>query len=193
MKTCEYYDKNAKVFFRETLNLEMLQFYEPFLALLPQGGSILDAGCGSGRDSLYFKNNGYKVIAFDNCKELVTLASAVIGQQVLHIEFNELNLEHEFDGIWACASLLHIPKAQIDDILNKLSNALKTQGVFYASFKYGEGETIERERLFNNYNEDTFQVLISSHPDFKIIDIWKTEDVRQDRKGKFWLNVLLQK
>ena len=193
MNTAEYYNKNAKEFFRETLNLEMERFYKPFLSLLPIGGKILDAGCGSGRDSLYFRNNGYTVTAFDNCKELVALASEVIGQQVLHLEFQELNFNDEFNGIWASASLLHIPKMQIDDILNKLSNALKAQGVLYASFKYGEGETIERERLFNNYNEDTFKLLVSRHPDFKIVDIWKTEDVRQDRKGKFWLNILLQK
>jgi len=193
MTTHEYYNKNAKRFFEETLNLDMQHFYEPFLAMIPKQGKILDAGCGSGRDSLYFKQNGYIVTAFDYCKKLADLASEVIGQEVLCLDFSELSFKEEFDGIWACASLLHVPKKSIDGILEKLSEALKTQGVLYASFKYGDRETTERDRLFNNYTEETFVSLINNHPYLKIINTWKTEDVREDKKGKLWINILVQK
>ena len=96
-----------------------------FLKLLPKNGKILDAGCGSGRDSLFFKQQGYDVVSFDISKELVDLASRLIGQKVLHMSFGDLDFENEFHGIWASASLLHIPQEEMDDVLEKLSRALK--------------------------------------------------------------------
>jgi hypothetical protein len=78
-------------------------------------------------------------------------------------------------------------------VLHGLTGALKVGGVLYASFKYGIDETIERERLFNNYTGESFSLLLNRHPSLRILRVWKTDDVRQDRKGKYWLNTLVKK
>lgn len=192
-ETKDYYDQNAQEFFDATVNLTMEHLYQPFLEHIPKHGKILDAGCGSGRDSLYFKKHGYSVTAMDSSEQLVKLASELLGEDVLLMSFDELEFCDEFDGIWACASLLHVPKSSIDAVLHRLTGALKAGGVLYASFKYGDGETIERERLFNNYTEDTFTQLVEKHISLDILRVWKTEDVRKDRKGKYWLNTLVKK
>jgi len=189
----DYYDRNAREFFDNTVHLTMEHLYQPFLELIPKHGRILDAGCGSGRDSLYFREQGYSVTAMDNSEELVKLASDLLGEDVLLLSFDEIEFSNEFDGIWACASLLHVPKSSINDALHRLTGALKDGGVLYASFKYGNGETIERKRLFNNYTEESFGLLLKEHPSLRILRVWKTEDVRQDRRGKYWLNTFVQK
>lgn len=189
----EYYDKNAQEFFESTVNLTMQHLYGPFLEYVPKHGRILDAGCGSGRDSLYFKKQGCSITAMDSSKKLVKLASDLLGEDVLLMSFNEIEFCDEFDGIWACASLLHIPKSSMDEVLHRLIRALKVGGVLYASFKYGDGETIERERFFNNYTEESFGQLLNKHPSLHVLKVWKTEDVREDRRGKYWLNILVRK
>ena len=77
----------------------------------------MDAGCGSGRDSKVFIDSGSEVIAFDGSAEMAKIASEFLGREVLNILFKDMNFYEEFDGIWACASLLHIPKAQLPDTL----------------------------------------------------------------------------
>ena len=193
MVSSSYYDKNAKEYFDKTINVNLEPLYGPFLALIPPRGKILDVGCGSGRDSIKFKAKGYSITAIDSSIEMVRLASKAIGQKALHISFQEIDFHEEFDGIWACSSLLHVPKAEIGDALNRITNALKSKGVLYASFKYGEGEEERSQGLFNNYTEKSFSTLIDQYPSLKKIEMWKTEDVRDDHKGEFWLNVLLEK
>jgi len=193
MTTKEYYNLNADVFFKETVNLDMEDIYEPFLELIPRGGKILDAGCGSGRDSLYFKRKGYVVTAFDYSEELVRLASRLIEDNVLHMSFEEINFEEEYDGIWACASLIHVSKEQIDDVMIRLNKALTQNGIIYASFKYGDGEELRKGRFFNDYNEKTANSLIKDLPSLNIIKYWQTADLRKERENEFWLNLLIQK
>jgi len=188
--TTEYYNRNARAYYDQTVNLDMSDRYSPFLKLIPKNGKILDAGCGSGRDSLFFKQQGYSVVSFDISKELVNFASRLIGRDVLHMSFNDLDFEDEFHGIWACASLLHIPQSEIDDVINKLSRALKINGVLYASFKHGNNERKNGDRMFNDYNEEKLNLLINRHENLKIENLWLTEDVRSDRKNEFWMNVL---
>jgi SAM-dependent methyltransferase len=191
INTLDYYNKNSDKFFLDTVNLDLTSLYKPFMALIPNSSHILDAGCGSGRDSLYFLKKGYKVTAFDASEKLVKLSSELIGQKVLHLSFEELDFEQEFDAIWACGSLLHVPKQQIDNVINKLIRALKPQGIIYASFKYGDGEKIKDGRLFTNYDEYSFQTLVKQHPELMLKQIWITEDVRPNRQNEKWLNVIL--
>jgi 2-polyprenyl-3-methyl-5-hydroxy-6-metoxy-1,4-benzoquinol methylase len=103
MSTIDYYNENAESFFSDTISVDMTALYEPFLNLLPENAHILDAGCGSGRDSLYFLRNGYKVTAIDASEKLSELASKLLKQTVLNIGFQEMEIENEFDGIWASA------------------------------------------------------------------------------------------
>jgi SAM-dependent methyltransferase len=191
--TSGYYDQNAQKYVQDTLALDLSNLYEPFLELIPSKGRILDAGCGSGRDTLYFREKGFTVLPFDSSTEIVRIASEIIGDTVLMMSFQELEFKDEFDGIWACSSLLHVPKAEMDDVMERISRALKTGGILYTSFKYGSGEIISGLRMFNNYTEESFSLLIKKHPSLRIEKIWKTEDVRPDRNGEFWLNALLEK
>ena len=156
-QTLSYYEANAERFFENTRGVDMDSIYEPFLSLLPPGAHILDAGCGSGRDSRAFLERGYEVTALDASEAMVNLASQHIGRPVLHMSFDQVRFREHFDGVWACASLLHVPKRGIAKVLERLGNALKTGGVMYASFRYGEGESFRDGRLFNDYDEESLR------------------------------------
>jgi len=192
-KTVDYYNKNARKYFDSTVNINMESLYAPFIELIPPKARILDAGCGSGRDSLYFIEKGYDVIAVDASEEIVTLAQTLLGIAVLNMSFQELEYTDEFDGIWACGSLLHVPKNEIDDVLNRLTRALRKNGIIYASFKYGNKERLQEGRVFNDYDEDSMASLIKQYLSLEMVRMWKTEDVRVDRRGEYWLNVLIKK
>jgi SAM-dependent methyltransferase len=81
---------------------------DKFEAYISKSGRILDAGCGSGRDSHAFKQHGYSVVAFDASTEMCRMASKLIRQKVLLMRFDGMDFEDEFDGVWACSSLLHV-------------------------------------------------------------------------------------
>lgn len=191
-QTIDYYNRNAERFFLESLDIDMSEIYKMFLELIPSGGKILDAGCGSGRDSLYFIQNGFEVVAFDASFKLAEMASKLIGQEVLNLRFQELNRFEEFDGIWACASLLHISRAEMDDVLRRLIAALKIEGTLYVLFKYGDKEIVDNGRFFNYYNEDSFSELLSKHPAVEVIKCRVDDDTRPGKENQKWLNVLAE-
>ncbi len=191
--TLHYYESNAKEFFDDTVSIDMTDLYGPFLELMPQKGTILDAGCGSGRDSKFFINQGYKIVAFDYSPELVRLASEYIGQDILLLSFENLSFKNEFDGVWACASMLHLPKQKMSAALTKLTRALKDNGILYTSFKHGDAELYRKDRFFSDYDEESFDELLEKHPKLALIRHWKTSDLRKGREHEKWLNILLRK
>jgi SAM-dependent methyltransferase len=192
-QTLSYYEANAQRFVQDTRDLDMDSIYEPFLTLLPPGARILDAGCGSGRDSRAFLERGYEVTALDASQAMVEHASRHIGRPVLHMSFDQVRFREHFDGVWACASLLHVPGHGMAEVLERLGTALKTGGVMYASFRYGEGEAIRGDRLFNDYDETNLDDLLRGRRDLGLLKVWRTTDLRPDRGDITWLNVLLQK
>lgn len=133
--TLEYYNKNAKTYCEQTLEGNMQENYDKFLQHLHTNAYILDFGCGSGRDSKYFLNKGYKVKAIDGSKEMCKLASKYIKQEVICMNFEELKDINIYDGIWACSSILHVEKENLSNILNKMINALKFNGIFILLLK----------------------------------------------------------
>ena len=171
----------------------MSALYAPFLAILPVGGRILDAGCGSGRDSLYFIRNGYEVEAFDASAEMCQLASGLIGRPVLQKTFEDVDSVSAFDGIWACASLVHVRREHIDAVLQRLCPALKPGGVMFVSFKLRDGEWEQDGRFFNGYDEASFKDLLKRHPSLGLCSSWVSDDVRRERRQEQWLNALLQR
>ncbi|GFR36427.1 class I SAM-dependent methyltransferase [Thermobrachium celere] len=191
--TIEYYNKNALDFYENTKNANMQQLYTFFLKYLDKGDKILDLGCGSGRDTKYFLDNGYDVIALDASIEMVKLSSELTGKQTLHMTFNDMYFENEFDGIWACASLLHVPRNEIDDVLLKIKRALKNNGILFASFKYGDKEEFRNGRFFNYYEENSFRELLNKHKYFVLEETLITADVRQGREDEKWFSVILRK
>lgn len=190
-RTLDFYNNNSKSYIESTLSVDMSHLYKDFLKHIPKGGYILDLGCGSGRDSLEFIKQGYNVTAVDGSKELSIAASKLIGQQVICSKFEELKLTEKFHGIWACASLLHVNRKDILDVIKNTSSNLKDNGVFYMSFKYGEKEYIdEKGRYFNCYTEETFNELISKVEGLDIMKIYKTIDIVPGRGDIIWLNIL---
>ena len=143
-----------------------------FLNLIPEGDHILDLGCGSGRDSRFFLDHGYTVTAVDASDELANLASEFIGKPVEKLSFQELDYSEAFNGIWACASLLHCPKSEMGGVMQRMIKALKTNGIIYMSFKHGTDERIdERGRFFNDYTETEMSKLLAGYADLHIAEI----------------------
>jgi len=188
--TTDYYEQNAQDFFDGTVEVDMSVLYDRFLPLVPEGGSILDAGCGSGRDALFFKNKGYKVTAFDASETLCKLASELLNQTVECMRFNEIKRQGEFDAVWACASLLHVSRAEISDSISALIDSLKPDGVMYCSFKLGDEERESGGRFFTDMTDDGFRSLMNEINPEAEVETWITEDQRPDRDEN-WLNALI--
>src|SRR5918993_5455547 len=157
------------------------------------GAKILDAGCGSGRDILAFIAGGHEVIAFDASSKMVRLASRRLGFPVIRLSFDQLEFRDTFDGVWACASLLHVPRRRIRNALRRLALALKPGGILYASFRWGDDEAVCDDRLFTDFREETFREVLGELPELRPLTFWRTPDARPGRADIEWLNVLLEK
>lgn len=190
--TIAYYEHNAEQYCKQTADADMSSAYKPFLALIPSGGKILDAGCGSGRDSRYFLQHGYRVEAFDASARMCRLASSFIDQTVQHKSFDDVDCVSTYDGVWACASLLHVRRDAIDTTIQKLYGALKPNGVMFVSFKLRDAEWEEGGRFFNGYDGNSLRQLIRRHPAIVCHSMWVSEDVRPEHKEEKWVNALLQ-
>ena len=192
MKTIDYYNKHAEEFTASTFKVEMESLYAPFLRYLPEQASILDLGCGSGRDSFAFKNKGYQVEAIDYSAELVKKAKELTGIEVRQQSFYELNESEKYDGIWACASLLHCDRDCLPEVMGRIFKALKPNGVCYMSFKYGDTDRKKDERSFTDLNEQQAHDLLKQIDQALLLQQWITIDKRPDRDEK-WLNLLWKK
>ena len=191
--TLQYYQQNADAFVKGTVSADMHDARTRFLKLLPSQAYILDFGCGSGRDTKAFLEQGYRVDAVDGSAELCRMATELTGIQVKQMLFEDLSATEQYNGIWACSSILHLPRKELVDVLQKMSTALKPGGVVYTSFKYGEFEGIRRERYFINFTEESFAALIVEVPSLRTVETWVTCDVRPGRGDERWLNILLEK
>ncbi len=218
MSNEEYYQEHAQRFFRDTANVDMSALYRPFIRELPPGARILDAGCGSGRDVKAFSDMGFVVEAFDASAELVALARQFSGNAVVQKRFQEVDAVETYDGIWCCASLLHISEAELPGVMTRLAIALKPNGVWYLSFKYGRGEREKDGRRFTDMDMAGLQKLIdgvNAHGAQTLAEnkplmtteagfgknrfaletayLWQTGDLRAGRGDEIWLNAILRK
>jgi SAM-dependent methyltransferase len=189
----DYYQHNAGTFFADTVQVDMAPLYGRFLPLLPEQALILDAGCGSGRDAAAFVKLGHGVIAFDASPALVALAEDHLGQPVQRLRLQDIAWQDEFDGIWACASLLHVPPSELPEVMQRLCSALKPGGVLYASFKYGSGEREHHGRRFTDLDEPGLVALLRGVPELQPLEAWATGDLRPGREAERWLNTLLRR
>lgn len=190
--TLDYYNKNARKYFDRTIKIDYQRSYDPFLAFIPPAGSILDVGCGAGRDSKYFLEQGFSVTSLDASEELVKIASSYTGQPVRHMTFNEINFTNTFDGVWAVASLLHVPSNEIGNIFQKIAQALKPGGIFYASFRWGDFEGITEERYFNYMHEEKLEKCIALIPDLTLLAMDKRASY-EENNSQPWLHCLIKK
>lgn len=188
-KTKQYYNENAQNYFNATKDLNLNKIYQKFLPKIAKKGKILDVGAGSGRDSFYFSNCGYTVNSIDISENLIKLAKLNYNIDVWNIDILNLEQNTKYDGIWACASLLHLDSKQLKYTLLKLENMLKPNGIIYISFKYGKNVKIVNKRYFNNLTLKKFEKLNKTN--LKIQESWFTKDI-QNRNVK-WLNLILEK
>lgn len=192
-KTLNYYNENAQSFASGTVSVEFTEIQDRFLEKLDPGAYILDFGCGAGRDTKYFLSQGYRVDAIDGSEQLCQIASDHTGIKVRQMLFQELEVNEKYDGIWACASILHLPKKELKEVLKKMLTALKIDGWIYTSFKYGEYEGIRNGRYFTDFTIDTFTDFVQGIQNMRIEEHWVTGDVRPGRGEEKWLNLILQK
>ncbi len=214
----DYYNHNALTYFERTVLIDMTDLYEPFLSYLPKLRSctitkklrksgfqnqvqdlskkvhILDAGCGGGRDTKYFTSLGYNVTAIDASQAMVIISSKFTGQKTILMAFEDINFVNCFDGIWASASLLHVPRKQMHLVFKKMITAIKDGGIWYLSFKVGMAERIDKDgRFFNDYNEQTFREFLNYYQDIlEIISINSTVTRKDNCLSEEWLNILLR-
>lgn len=191
-KTIDYYNQNTESFVKGTIFVDFKKTQDKFLKVLP-GKRVLDFGCGSGRDTKYFINAGFEVVAIDGSEELCKSASAYTGIQVKHMLFQDLDEMERYDGVWACSSILHLPKDELRIVFSKMSNALSSNGIIYTSFKYGNFEGERNGRFFTDFTLDVFKDFISDVKDIVIEEYWITGDVRPGREEEKWLNLILRK
>lgn len=192
-KTLAYYNTNAYDFAANTVNANIEEIRDKFINLIPRHAYILDFGCGSGRDTKKFLDKGYLVDAIDGSDELCKLASAYTGINVQKMLFQELDVANKYDAIWACSSILHLSKTELIDVLEKMNMALKTNGIIYTSFKYGDFKGERNGRYFIDMTETTFAELIKNAPTLVIEEQWITNDARPERGEEKWLNLILRK
>ncbi len=192
-QTLEYYNSDPAGFAAGTQTADMTDTHCRFIACLPPQGRILDFGCGAGRDTKAFLEAGFVVEATDGSEELCKAASEYTGIAVKQMLFGELSANEQYDGIWACASILHLPKAELADAIRKTEAALKHGGVLYASFKYGSFEGMRNGRYFTDFTEENLKEFWQSATAMQIFDMWVTNDVRPGRKDERWINILARK
>ena len=191
--TLQYYNDYADSYVSDTCDVDFSETQNHFLSLLPANACILDFGCGSGRDTKWFTSRGCHVEATDGSAEMCKAATAYTGLPVKQMLFQELSSVERYDGIWACASILHLPKEELRIVMDKMSAALKNRGIIYCSFKYGNSEGMRRGRYFTDFTEDTFPGFMKNVGVLEIEEQWVTSDVRSGREGEKWLNIIIRK
>ena len=189
----DFYETNAEDFFRRSVDVDMAQAWAAFSSLVKPGGRVLDAGCGSGRDALAFQKLGFKVTAMEASGRLAALARAHTGLAVEVMTFEQIAWRETFDGVWACASLLHVPRAELRAVMRKIRDALVPGGVWWMSFKYGTEEREAAGRQFTDLDETGARALIDDVGGLTLIQMDTSFDARVEQAGQRWLSVLCRR
>ena len=183
-----YYDQNYQAFIDNTLNIDMTDLYSVFLKDMKKGSRILDLGCGPGRDLKYFKDHGFTPVGLEPSEKLASYARSYANCKVYEQGIEDFNSKDSYDGVWACASLLHLDTSSLKESFLKISTFMNKGSIFYCSFKYGEFEGERNGRFFNDQTLETLKELLP--PELVISKDWITEDLRADR-DESWINLIL--
>jgi len=140
--TISSYDRTAQQYAQNVANLQKTAYIELFASLLQPDVHILDLACGSGRDAKIFYEKGFSVTGIDLSEELLMIAARNCPNAEFRLmDILELDFKSQsFDGVWACAALLHIPKERIPGLISGVQRVLKKNGLFYIGVKEGEGQ-----------------------------------------------------
>ena len=188
-KTIDYYNKNAEQYFMNTADVDFIDAYERFVKYLPEHGRIIDIGCGSGRDAAAFVEMGYDAVGLDASVELAEIAKKEKGIDVLVEDMTCWAAEEPYDGIWCCASLLHLDDKGLEDFFQNLKRNLKAGGAIYISVKAGiETGFDNKGRFMKNFTEGELRDYLAL-AGIEIVQTWNTGD-QLNREGFFWINVI---
>lgn len=190
MDPIDYYNKHANEYFDDTVNNDMSRTISSFLAFVPEGKTILDLGCGSGRDTKYMLEQEYDVSPLDGAKEMCLLAEIHTGVEVLHIEFKDLDFVDVFDGIWACEAFIHLQTDELIDVLEKIHTALIAGGILCITMKNAYCEQKSDELYYGDYHLDHLVAIIEQVSGLEVIQQWENYDEISDAD---WLNILVRK
>ena len=197
MSDADYYETHAEAFVAATIGADMSSLRHRFLSALPptQTGPvrILDAGAGSGRDARAFREAGFAVSAFDASAAMVAATRAHAGVPARQLRFEDFVWEHPFEGIWACASLLHVARDDLMPVIARLARHLVPKGMLYLSFKSGTQMRIKDGRRFTDMTTDDLAQLLNDCGGLAPPDIWETRDCRPERGAETWVNALVSR
>ena len=186
-----YYNEKANDIIANVHHLDMSFLYTIFEKYLPSAARILDVGSGTGRDSLYFVRKGYSVTSFDASESLVEFSQLFLTDVSLDT-FQNFSSTDTYHGIWACASLLHVQRRDVQAIIQKYCDMLVEDGVFYMSFKCSDFDYIKDGVSYTCFTLETLKALLNRLHHVKIVELFETQDVRPNRNEK-WFNAIIQK
>ena len=189
MDTIRFYDSDPAEYSRRTFSADISDSRDRFAALMPEGARILDLGCGSGRDTVAFRGLGFSVEPVDGSEGMVSQAERNTGAPVRHLMFEDLDYTDEFDGVWACSTLLHVPSDRLPYVLSLVRRALRDGGIFYMSFKKGDFEGERDGRHFTDMERSTLRVLAESCG-FSVLELWESSELS---RRQTWVNALVRK
>ena len=187
-----YYESNAEHYAAETFSADMSEQYQRFLTLLKDGVKLLDVGSGSGRDACYFQKQGYQVTALEPSKNLGREIRKVFSGELVCSDIQNYRPTERYDGIWACASLIHLQEEEVLQFFEKIDQYLNDNGIIYISGKNGLSTgKVEDGRFFLEFTEQMVEKILTVNKQLQLEQLWYTEDVR-GRLGFRWLNVVLR-
>jgi SAM-dependent methyltransferase len=149
-ETLQFYRANATAYAGREISSRQARL-SAFLALLAPDATILELGCGAGGDTAEMLARGFDVLPTDGSPEMAEVAARRLGRPVGTLLFHDLDAVDAYDGVWANACLLHVPRDELAQVLARIRRALKPGGVFYASFKTGEAEGRDTLNRYYNY------------------------------------------
>jgi 2-polyprenyl-3-methyl-5-hydroxy-6-metoxy-1,4-benzoquinol methylase len=191
------YNHFATAFIATTRDADMSDARGRFLAAVPSRPRgpvrILDAGSGSGRDALAFRLLGHDVAAFDAAPAMVSATQSHAAVPTRLMRFEDFAREHPFDGVWACASLLHVAGVDLPGVIDRLAAHLVAGGALYLSFKRGSGERVKDGRRFTDMTAESVAALLDGRGAFNDPDIWESLDCRPERASGVWVNAVVKK
>lgn len=193
-RTIEYYKLNAQKYAEQTKQVDMGQVYQAFMPFIPKGGRILDVGCGAGRDLKWFCDHGYQAEGLEPVPALAEISRTLSGAPVQELRVEELDAQAQYDGIWACASLLHIPRRFLKTVIERLIYALKPKGILYMCFKKGLTDRVAEDgRLFDDQTCESLAENLRGVASAVIVSCWESTDKLGGRKALTWTNILVRK
>lgn len=187
-----YYEDHAALYASRTVSADMTEQYERFLPLLKEEARILDVGSGSGRDASFFQRRGYEVTALEPSGNLCREIRKVFSGEIICSRIQDYRPSRKFDGIWACASLIHLEEWEILRFFEGLDQYLADNGIIYISGKNGIiTGTAADGRYFLEFREELVEKILAISRRLKLEQLWYSEDVT-GRRGFRWMNGIMR-